>query len=109
MTATNIFFISRRRVALKSIGSRSVFRIRTKATFLADATRAEVICGAEATLGLFLTKPFKVAQKNDHTPRRFRCNWPNGASNCTARRAYRRCLIHFLESEIQRSLRSTAA
>ena len=56
-----------------------------------------------------LRRQFRAARKNDHTPRHFRFNWPNGASNCTASRESKRCLIRFSASEIPPSPRSAVA
>ena len=109
--ATNTFFISRRPDVSNSIGSPSVFLIRTKATLRAGRTLAEAICVVAATLGLFRMKQFRVARKSDRILRHFQFNSRSGASNCTAqaRDASKRCLIHFSASEIQPSRRSAAA
>ncbi len=54
MTATNMFFISRKPVTSKLTDSRLEFRIRTKAISLAGGIRAEAICDAEEILDPFL-------------------------------------------------------
>jgi len=68
-------------------GLPSEFRIRIRVTSPAGLTPGEVISVAVATPGSFLTKRFRTGRKNDRTPQRFRFNWQNGASNCTALRA----------------------
>src|SRR5262249_19170807 len=107
--ATNTFFISQHWAAWNLIASRLACRIRTRATSRAGVILGETICVAAGTLGLCLTKQFKAAKKNGRIRRHSRFNSPNGASNCTERRASEPCWIPFSASVIPRSQRSAVA
>ena len=98
-----------RRQGRQSIGSRSVFRIRTRATLRAGRTHAGAICAAAAIPGSFLMKRFSVARRSGRIRRRFRSRSRRIASSCTASRACRRCSIRFSALEIQRWPRNAAA
>ena len=90
-------------------GWRLACRIRTRATSRAGRILGEKICVAAGTRGSFPTKQFKAARKNGRIRRHFRFNSPNGASNCTERRASEPCWILFSASVIPRSQRSAVA
>ena len=100
------FHQDRSRRAGSTGGWRSV---QAKATSRDGVTRAGVIDAVAATRGSSPTRQFRAARKSDHTPRHSRFNWPNGASNCTASRESKRCLIRFSVLEIPPSLHSAVA
>src|ERR1044072_8837231 len=103
------FFISRKLVTSSWIDWRLAFRTKTKATSHGGVILAEAICVAAATRGSFRTRQFRAVRKNDHTLRRSRFNWLNGASGCTEFHASKRCLIRFLVLEIPPSRLNVAA
>ena len=103
------FFISRSTARSTSTGSRSAFRIRTKATLRAGRTRVAAIAVAAATPGLFPMKRSSAAIKSGRIPRHFPSRSPRIASSSTAARASRRCSIPFSASEIPPSPRRDAA
>ena len=82
---------------------------RTRATLRAGRTLVGVIYAVAATRGSFPTRQFRAARKNDHTLRRSRFNWLNGASSCMEFHAFAPCSIRFLALEIPPSPPNAAA
>src|SRR6478736_6734582 len=103
MIVTSTSFTSPRAGALKSIDSRSVFLIRTRAILRVGHTRVGVIAVVAATHGSFRMRRFKAVLRSVHTRRRSRSSWRSGVSNYTAFRASTPCSIHFWASGILRS------